>query len=253
MNPTLVVVGDKFVDFTVGKPNVLTMSDFESMVWSQKMPTSPRIILGQGVCRKRLVAIKEVLRNQYRKEPVFINEGKLLDQFNPEQQHSVHKHRKENILITRPELTAPHRFRSLLILHDEEELLNDHTTGQHVQGMVITEAARQMMLSVTEHYFLHSEEKGRKYFVLNQVDSRFHQFAFPLDIEIIYRVTSLSRKRSTLHGEALVEFYQGSTCLAEVRIAYSVYDKSYITHKEGEKAAASLHACLNFQKEELIS
>lgn len=62
----------------------------------------------------------------------------------------VHKHRSENTLISTPERSENGNFVAGLILHEQNELMLDHLTGQHVQGMVLTEACRQMFLAVTE-------------------------------------------------------------------------------------------------------
>src|SRR3546814_2102255 len=65
-----------------------------------------------------------------------------------------HKHIPENILISKPVQRSDNVFTSDLFLHYRNELMLDHLTGQHIQGLVLTEACRQMFLAVTEKYFL---------------------------------------------------------------------------------------------------
>lgn len=52
---------------------------------------------------------------------------------------SSHKHCSENVLISTPERLEQDEFELELRLHARSELMPDHLTGEHVQGMVLAE------------------------------------------------------------------------------------------------------------------
>lgn len=52
-------------------------------------------------------------------------------------------------------------FESHLMLNDRCAEMSDHVTGQHLQGMILIEAARQMTLAVTEMYFIDSNDREK--------------------------------------------------------------------------------------------
>ncbi|WP_228707989.1 AfsA-related hotdog domain-containing protein [Klebsiella quasipneumoniae] len=127
-----------------------------------------------------------------------------------------------------------------LILQDASELLCDHQTGQHIQGMVLIEAARQTIIATSEKFLL--AEAGvamaEKYFTLSSLQVAFSCFVFPLPVTIVLNVVS---RKSSAHGrftcECSVGFDQTGTRKAEVGFSFSVYDLNYITRKECEQAA----------------
>ncbi|ETS33145.1 A-factor biosynthesis repeat protein [Photorhabdus khanii NC19] len=55
---------------------------------------------------------------------------------------------------------------SLPLLIDERcELMADHQTGQHIQGMILIEACRQTFIAVTEEFYM-SDKVGQSYYVI---------------------------------------------------------------------------------------
>jgi len=53
-----------------------------------------------------------------------------------------YKQKPENVLISEPQRTADDQFSAAVFLNPQSELMSDHLTGQHVQGMVLIEACR---------------------------------------------------------------------------------------------------------------
>lgn len=239
---TVVVVGDKFREFANRQQNVMTLSELEKRVWEHDGLPADQLIIGQGVCRHRLSTLHDVMRGKTGEQcPAILNLELVIDQVNPYQQRAVHKAKPENVLITMPHQFDDERFVSKLSIHDATELLSDHMTGQHVQGIVLTEAARQMMLSVTELYMLKPEERNQRYFVLNEVTSKYYEFAFPIDTDVELTVLSQERKpNGTLNVEVKVRFKQLTVELAEVGIRYAAYDKHFISEREHSMAAGRL-------------
>ncbi len=115
-----------------------------------------------------------------------------------------HKHRPENILISVPEQQVDGAYTADLLLHERNELMLDHLTGQHIQGMVLTEACRQMFLAVTERYCLDDHPAVKHYFVINSMNARYQAFAFPLPAQIQYRVIDQQQpkpERISIHAD----------------------------------------------------
>lgn len=98
-----------------------------------------------------------------------------------------HKHRPENVLVAGLGQREPDLYEAELRIDDRNELLLDHSAGQHVAGMVAMEAGRQMILAVTERYFLASAE-GDHRFALQGWESTFTRFLLPLPAAIRYRI-----------------------------------------------------------------
>ncbi|EPC4825020.1 hypothetical protein Q1B88_004351 [Salmonella enterica] len=236
----LIVVGEKFINFAKKNKNTLTVNEFERFVWSGEIQHVNKIIIGQGVQLSDISRTITIIRRHYpEKIAVIINLQDIYYQHNKDHQKLVHKHKKENILITSPEKIDNNNYSAKLILQDSSELLCDHQTGQHIQGMVLIEAARQTIIATTEKYLL--QEAGitisDKYFTLTSLNVSFSSFVFPLPVTV--KLIVLSKKTSS-HGkftcECTVVFEQTGTKKVEVFFTFSVYDLNYITKKEHEQA-----------------
>jgi A-factor biosynthesis hotdog domain len=228
----LLVVGDKFEGFTRDKTDVVTFTDFAQLVWSKKLPPSCDIWLGQGIEHDRLSGLLVLLDER----PRIVNWDQILDQGRPSHQASVHKVRRENVLITGPRKLDESRFEAWLAMQDSGELLGDHMTGQHIQGMVLIEAARQMMLSVSEHFLLAQRPNGY-YFVLNSMDIEYKQFVFPLPTRLSHEITlKQPGKGDSLKATCETAFLQNDAPVARVQIQYAAYAKEFIGEKEAKSA-----------------
>ena len=177
----LIVVGEKFTDFARRHQNVLTVNEFERFVWSGELAGVDKIVIGQGVQLDDISRTVCIIRQHYPdKIRQIVNLQDLYYQNNRDHQRLVHKRKKENILITSPEKRDEDSYCARLILQDASELLCDHQTGQHIQGMVLIEAARQTIIATSEKFLL--AEAGvamdEKYFAELAAGS-FFQLCFP--------------------------------------------------------------------------
>jgi hypothetical protein len=194
----VLIVGNKFVEFSNKNEMVMTIDEFKQALFSRSISGDLRVIIGQGVELNDLMTTEHlILSYQKLGYSVKIEEAeKVHDQIDHSHQRSVHKHGRQNVLISKPERVTDTLYTAWLSIQDENELLLDHMTGQHIQGMVLTESARQMMLSVTENFYLEKEERGNRYFVLNRVNSEYINFTFPLDVRIDFVIQSLRKKQA---------------------------------------------------------
>jgi hypothetical protein len=230
----LLVVGDKFASFSRDKTDVVAFRDFERLVWDKQLPHDCDVWLGQGIEHDRLLGLLVRVGVQ----PRIANLHQIQDQGRPSHQSTVHKARRENIVITRPRQAGETRYEAWLALQDSGELLADHMTGQHSQGMVLTEAARQMMLAVSELYLLGERRAAASYyFVLNSMNIEYMQFAFPLPTQLVHEVPAHEHgKGGSLKASCATSFIQDGTLVARVQIQYSAYAQEFINNREAKAA-----------------
>ncbi|MBB4868223.1 acyl-CoA thioesterase FadM [Pseudomonas nitritireducens] len=122
----------------------------------------------------------------------------------------------------------------------------DHLTGQHVQGMVLLEACRQMFLAVTEQFHLDDYESPKRYFVLNEMNVRYTAFAFPLPAQIRYRVLDKQRPRPDrvdIHAE--MEVWQGEQPVTGVTVKFTVMDAEKLGKREAKLASRAVSTHVN--------
>lgn len=152
-----------------------------------------------------------------------------------------HKHVPENVLISRPRKESETLYSADLHLNSNNELMLDHLTGQHVQGMVLTEACRQMFLAVTEEFFLHDYKAKKSYFVIETMAMRFNSFAFPLPAHIEYKVIHKDSRKSHRRSFYVdMEVFQCSKAVCGMEVKFTVFDGIHITARENELAAQTL-------------
>ncbi|MGE5545540.1 MAG: AfsA-related hotdog domain-containing protein [Solirubrobacterales bacterium] len=101
-----------------------------------------------------------------------------------------HKHQASNTVISAPRRLSEDTFELDLLVDEDCELMADHQTGQHLQGMLLIEAARQSFLAVTEMFYL-PDDGTRYYFVFDDLSARYKRFVFPVDARLVYRVRNV--------------------------------------------------------------
>lgn len=150
MSKKIFVVGDKFSEFTNEK-DVVTISQLEllTQIPAKIIDTDHEIIVGQGV---RDDFAKKVIQNQKRnkihnnKLNIFSLEKLIIEKKNCH----AHKKLKHNVLIGSAE-KVEHKdnlYALPLIIDERCELMADHQTGQHIQGMLLVEACRPKPLLI---------------------------------------------------------------------------------------------------------
>jgi hypothetical protein len=153
----------------------------------------------------------------------------------------VHKHREKNVLIADLEPLGQNRFRSRLVVDDDSELLLDHATGWHVSGMVILEAMRQMGMAVTERFCDLSTLGGQRGFIIQNWNTSFANFLFPLAAHIICTVEPVSSARAKrLEFRADLRVMQCERCAAQASIEFAVLEQDSLNSIEERFARAAV-------------
>lgn len=236
---TFFIVADKFAEFTVNK-NTITLRQLFALfeLPAHLLPEEAQLKLGQGVsdadCDRIIerVGASETLsarwkiddlRNRTERAPATLS----------------HKHKHRNTLICPPDQIDANTFRVDLRIDQDCELMDDHQTGQHVQGMILIEAARQAFLAVTEKYFLAGSNQ-KSYFVINTMNTEFRGFVFPLDAFMEYRIVSKDINERRQRFEVQIDLIQGGEIRARTNTAFTAYPHEIISGKEAMLAGEAL-------------
>lgn len=240
MSRKIHVVGERFTGFARENPEVITLPELERMLNEGGLPSDVTLVIGQGVQDERLQRVRERVGSLEPAMRVTLElDPRASQRADPRLAHKAHGH---NIMISTPEqVVEGELYTASLLLDDGCAEMSDHVTGQHLQGMVLIEAARQMLLAVTERYFLQDRDNRSHYFVLNQLDTSFHAFGFPLGVEIQHQILSRQEgKRGSLSFETKTRLLQGGELLTEVRMRFSVYDAAFLSTREAAKAREAI-------------
>ncbi len=234
---TLFIVGNTFSNFAEVNQMVSTIDDFRAMV---KIPPlcDYYLRIGQGVSSKDLKDITEMINCSEHKKSFELNDhGYLNFQSDLDHKGSVHKHDSSNVMISPPVNLGSNCFISSLYLQDNCAELSDHSTGQHIQGMVLIEAARQMVLSVCENYLLNEEQKYKSAFVIKNMNINFKNFMFPLNADARLIASNVSQKKlGGIDADTMTTFFQNGIEVANVSLQLSTYDSKFINGKEEKMA-----------------
>lgn len=172
----IVVVGDKYSEYANGK-KALTISQLELLVKlpDNLFPDEHELLIGQGVCKnKAKKIIDDIANNKNLKSKLntFSVEKFVSEDKNPH----THKWDERNILIGQTE-KIDHELGTYalpLVIDENCELMRDHQTGQHIQGMLLVEACRQAFIAVTEEFVY--QKQCDNYYVINSVSIDFANF-----------------------------------------------------------------------------
>lgn len=225
----LIIVGNKFTYFSDNQ-YVITANEFIKLIKNNNycLKKDDKIFIGQGIKKSELMVICNFLTIH---DILYVH---CPEKNTKENRKYVHKLKSKNVVITKPKKIADIEYRSDLCFSDDCEILDDHTTGFHLQGMLILEAARQMMISVVENYFLLSNEKFNKRFTLLNIDSHFYRYLFPLSVEITAKIKILSEKQYGFKADITCEFMQNEFICSTVVITFCVSNENHVIDKESK-------------------
>lgn len=240
-NTVTMVVGDKFSEFAAleGVTTVSKLANlFDGFTDINELPK--KIVFGQGISeswRTYLKSRAEASGAQIE----FIGERQISERTG---RKFCHKWDRNNVLITDPQPSNPNQYSMLLSIDDACEIMSDHVSGHHVQGMVLIEAARQAFLAVTERFLLPKNEKY--YFAINKFDTSYHKFAFPVPTEIRMDLKEVDRSREgRVAAKARISFFQCGECTCDMDVEYTAVLENKLQEKEKKMALAALAQTLS--------
>ncbi len=235
-----IVTADVFADFSDACGTVRA-SDVRAMLQSSRIAKTDIFLPGQGLSEAERTELEALAAHQGYRDPFRFWRGLGTHQRAP---HALtHKHRPENSLISVPEIRADGSYRSALLISAGNEILSDHITGQHLQGMVLIEACRQMFIAVSELCHMDAEAGRRTYVVFNKMSVSFQAFAFPIPAFVDYReLTVTSPRPDRLAVTAELDVVQNDAKTATVQVDYTLFHPERIRRKEIDKGVAAVNA-----------
>lgn len=248
----ILVVGDKFSAYVQGK-EAITLANLRGLL-SLSIPLVPgqgRTVLvpGQGLSD---FSVRQLLEEAAQSPNLSQFDFTLWHHLPTRAPASLtHKRCPENTLISVPVRQNAETFTMHLLIDEQCELMQDHQSGQHLQGMILIEAARQGMLAVVEQYFLPHNEQDYA-FVLNDMAVKYNNFAFPVSATIECRILEQhidNPRRLSFVTEARV--HQCGMTVSSLTFTFAAMDKSRIGKREATLAAKTQKAYLDQVDREL--
>lgn len=232
-----IVVGNNYASFAEHE-SVVTFAQIESEL--DGLEPGQTLMAGQGLSadqRAKLAA----LATQARPGPVVLGTEPAASR------ELTHKAVAANILCSAPvRIPGTSSYRFWLQCASAMDRLADHTTGQHVNGMLLIEAARQAGTAAIEYHYLRNDE--RKWgFAWGRCDTRFLKFAFPVPTEmrvILPDIPEFSRQ-TQVPVTLTVVVEQGGSPVCEVLIEVTLIEHELLSKLEARKARQTLAAVLS--------
>ncbi|MEU0544469.1 AfsA-related hotdog domain-containing protein [Nocardia sp. NPDC005978] len=239
----VVLVADRFRGLAVDN-RAFTVSGLVAVLRSGGLreAAEPLIVrIGQGITRHDLDYIEHVAAIH---APAGL---RVLDAVaEPAPRHQVHKYQNSNVLLANLVQDSATEFSADLRIHGDNELLLDHQTGEHVQGIVIVEAVRQLFLGAFELEYGRRWPEQHFYIVWNSIELNFTSFLFPLPGTLHAVLTPISiEDPAKLEFSIEVRVRQAGNDVADARIAYAALPNDRISRIERHKAAKAIAAHLN--------
>lgn len=216
------IVGGYFSEF-INNKSVISANEFIEKLKHEVKSCNDEYIFGQGVDESEFDEIKELLLSA---------KLKIIPTFPDQKADKIltHKHKPHNGLISVPTKINDSTYNLQLLIDDKNDFMLDHLTGEHIQGMLLIEAARQSWTAVTEKFYLLQQEDTR--FVLEEIKSNFSYFVFPLPVIIKLEVVKIDPIGSSRNFHVLVKFYQADREVASIEGKYKVIIKKIAEKQE---------------------
>ena len=232
------IVGDKLNTFSKNN-NIFTYEQFKALFTCEtKLESSNNsymVFICQGLSDARMLSIYKLLKTSKGSERFQLANSDLMQKRASKKQ--THKHKSQNVMISGVHQITDSQYLCHLMLDENCAEMSDHLTGQHIQGMVLVEATRQMVNAVSERYLIPEEELANKGFVLNSLNATFKEYLFPLNISLHMNILDL---RKGLNGDfkakCRIEIMQSEQVKLAVDVDFSVMSKSVLSHIESSMA-----------------
>jgi 3-hydroxymyristoyl/3-hydroxydecanoyl-(acyl carrier protein) dehydratase len=180
----IVLVGERFAPFlAVGLG--MSPADFVGAVENGKFDAEPaprHVHIGQAVGRHALADVTDAVAARGLSDRLLLRPR---SRPRPVEARAVHKSHSRNVLVADFEQAEPDVFQAALRIHNDNELLLDHQSSLHVQGVLLIEAARQMFLAACELGYMRRWADRRFAYLIGSTDTRFERPVYPLPAQLV--------------------------------------------------------------------
>ncbi|MGD9209702.1 MAG: AfsA-related hotdog domain-containing protein [Desulfobacteraceae bacterium] len=244
MEEVFYVFGDKFKNYENIK-NCITISALMEKLSSNEFESSitggVQYLPGQGLQEDQIKLFLKKMEDMCLSK--YFDAWYSFPSYRRAQKVITHKHCIKNILITDPIKLDDDTYEMDLIIDDRNEIMSDHVTGYHLQGMLLVEAARQAFLAVTEKFFMGKAFNFQTYFIIRKMLANFYSFVFPIEAKLIYRILKKDISDPLkLNFSVSVEINQMEKSASCIDISFSVFHKPWLETKEKNKS----EKCINY-------
>ena len=246
LEKALLIVSDKFHTFATRK-DVITKSELYHLLNADDvlLPQSKKIRLIPGQGFSQTIIDEIITMTKTSKNAHFFDFSLWYEIPKRANKKLTHKHMEENILVSEPKRTSENEFIMDILIDENCEMMRDHQTGLHVQGMLLVEAARQAYLAMMEKFFM-TEEQGKYYFIFNNLNVDYNRFSFPLPSSIRLtnkKIETFNKKRTdTL---TVLELLQCGDVSASVTMDVTIMPESRVANMENRLATQSVNNYMN--------
>lgn len=213
------IVGDLFKRFAKFEFIYNYSQAFDMFSSKQKiMHNRKKVIFTQGISLHQVKFLKnKLIENGFLSEQIDIP-GYF---YHREQKEMVHKSYDNNVIITEP-VCNNNTFDNFFYVVDEPDIMKDHQTGLHSQGMLLYEAARQTLTSIVERY-IHKRFFNTDVMITQSASSmQFHRFVFPFELNIKSDYTIVKQNSREIKGDFCAKLYQFNALACEFKINFNV-------------------------------
>ncbi|WP_198014667.1 AfsA-related hotdog domain-containing protein [Salipiger mucosus] len=241
------VTGNRFKDFAAASGAISAQTAIDRLLAGE----SCNLVIGQGVSEQdaNVIAVLGAAAGHRVARPALDHRRAGRD--------VCHKHHPENQLISAPRRAESDIFEADILVDDRNEILSDHLTGCHLQGMLLIEATRQMFIAVGETQYEHLGVPTNGYVVFDRLTAGFEQFAFPLPTWIRQTVTRAEKvKDDRVAFAASIEIFQAQGRVAQSEVSYTIFDAGSLGPKEerlANKAADALFSSLGISRDDVTA
>jgi len=245
LNKALLVVSDKFEKFATRK-DVITISTLYNLLNADNIsfstPTKTHLIPGQGFSKETVNKVLDMYKNNKNHKNFDFS---MWLKIPPRASKALtHKHKDENILISDPQQSSCETFSMDILIDDQCEMMRDHQTGLHIQGVLLLEAARQAYLAIFEK-FLSAKDQGEKYFIFNSIDVNYNSFAFPLTAKLNVKIVDKDLNSKKQKAAMKMEIIQCGSISASFTLNMTVVEDRKISLFEAKLADKTLNEHIN--------
>lgn len=227
---TRLVVGDGYERFA-RTVDAITVSEVSEESTAGIRSGTGTFVLGQGFDDDALARLRGAIASMPPADRL-----SLIGDVRPVESALCHKSDRRNVLLADLVVTGPQAVSAALSLHADNEFVLDHQTGLHVQGMVVVEFARQLVLAACERLDLLARF-DRPRFVINTMTTQFDGFLFPVPARGDLTITDFEHRRSrTARLTAGVDVMQAGVRAARVVFEAGVFEADRIHALEMQQA-----------------
>ncbi|MDR3504441.1 MAG: hypothetical protein P4L79_17885 [Legionella sp.] len=232
----IIIVGNQFAEFA-NNQTIFTYDQFQYMLETEPSDSQNKyhIYIGQGLSDLKIASTHKILKSSV-----------LADRFSfigsmQRNKRAVSYFDPNKFIISEPEKMSEYLFKCYLMLDDSDDI-----TEQHIQGTVLLEAVQQMVKSISTKFFISSLKNEKKSFVLNQVNSTFMEYVFPLDVEFIFKLEQFRYGLDdNFNAAGMIQVKQNKKIMMSVDIDFSIMEKNTLLNIESHMAVLAVNDIIN--------